>query len=332
MYTCIEKIDSCIEKLSSDLLSSILPKCETIALDLRDYNNWTFLRLQNVKLGENLDVRNQYASFCKQNGKTDEYIAEQFTATKLLFLKARVIEKDKINSDTVYEIESKISSLSALLETLTLPEGMAPIDIYYRSEDNRKAKTEMLTNLAILNTRYGQIKNSVLNVLIEMRQKAAEQSRLFPTQDNTLKEIKRIFDKFHNVARQLRSRYDKRCTIEIQDEYDVQDLLHALLKLYFDDVRPEEWTPSYAGSSSRMDFLVKSERVVIEVKKARKGLDDKLLGEQLIVDIEKYKSHPDCKKLLCFVYDPEGRLGNPTGIANDLNTMHNGFVEVIIKP
>lgn len=44
----------------------------------------------------------------------------------------------------------------------------------------------------------------------------------------------------------------------LEDEYDVQDLPHALLLLYFDDVRAEEWTPSYAGKSARMDFLLKT--------------------------------------------------------------------------
>lgn len=141
-----------------------------------------------------------------------------------------------------------------------------------------------------------------------------------------------IFSHFHKVARQLRTRYDNRPTIGIEDEYDVQDLLHALLLLYFDDVRPEERTPSYAGGSSRQDFLLKTEKVVIETKKTRASLTDKTLGEELIIDIEKYRAHPDCKYLICFVYDPEGRLGNPRGIMNDLNTKHKGFAEVIIKP
>jgi hypothetical protein len=39
-------------------------------------------------------------------------------------------------------------------------------------------------------------------------------------------------------------------------EYDVQDLLHALLRPWIADIRPEEFTPSYAGSSTRMDFLL----------------------------------------------------------------------------
>ena len=145
-------------------------------------------------------------------------------------------------------------------------------------------------------------------------------------------ELNRVFSRFHKIARQLRSRYADRATIDITDEYDVQDLLHALLKLYFDDIRAEEWTPSYAGKSARVDFLLKNEQIVIEVKKTRQGLTDKELGDQLIIDVDRYKAHPDCKKLICFVYDPEGRVTNPAGLINDLNTQHQGFVDVIIEP
>lgn len=42
--------------------------------------------------------------------------------------------------------------------------------------------------------------------------------------------------------------------------------------------------------------------------------------------------HPDCKRLICFVYDVEGRIGNPKGLMADLNNQHEGFVTVIIKP
>lgn len=76
----------------------------------------------------------------------------------------------------------------------------------------------------------------------------------------------------------------------------MQDLLNALLRLYFYDIRPEEYTPSYAGKTARVDFLLKNEKIV------------------------------------CFVYDPEERIRNPISIVNDLNKQHNGFVTVIIKP
>lgn len=71
--------------------------------------------------------------------------------------------------------------------------------------------------------------------------------------------------------------------------------------------------------------------MVIEVKKTRQGLGDKELGDQLIIDVDRYKVHPDCKRLICFVYDVEGRIGNPNGLMADLNNQHEGFATVIIK-
>lgn len=152
--------------------------------------------------------------------------------------------------------------------------------------------------------------------------------------DKTRDTLRNLFDKFHSIVKQLRNRHDNRSTITISDEYDVQDLIHALLKMDFDDVRPEEYTPSYAGSSSRVDFLLKNERIVIEIKKTRSSLKDKEIGNQLILDIAKYKSHPDCDQLICFVYDPEGLIVNPRGLENDLvkNSSEELLVEVYIKP
>lgn len=142
-----------------------------------------------------------------------------------------------------------------------------------------------------------------------------------------------IINRFHQVARQLQARHGDRSTIEIEDEYDVQDLFHALLKLYFDDIRPEEYTPSYAGSASRVDFLLKDEQIIIEIKKTRNSLKAKEVGEQLIIDTQKYQAHSDCKTLICFVYDPEGKIANPRGIERDLSKDFNGLpVSVFITP
>jgi hypothetical protein len=45
---------------------------------------------------------------------------------------------------------------------------------------------------------------------------------------NPLTEVEKICERFHIVARQLRSRHEGRPTLSISDEYDVQDLAHAL--------------------------------------------------------------------------------------------------------
>jgi hypothetical protein len=150
---------------------------------------------------------------------------------------------------------------------------------------------------------------------------------------DALATLELVCSRFHTVARQLRQRHSGRPTLDVNDEYDVQDLLHSLLRIYFDDIREEESTPSYAGGASRIDFLLKPEQIIIEVKKARPTLKAKELGEELIIDIARYQTHPDCKMLYCFVYDPDGYIKNPQGIENDLSRSGPPFpVKVFIAP
>ena len=145
--------------------------------------------------------------------------------------------------------------------------------------------------------------------------------------------LEKICLRFHLVVAQLRERHDERETLDVKDEYDVQDLMHALLRLFFEDVRPEEWTPSYAGKSSRMDFLLKNESIVLEAKRTRPGLGSKQIGDELIVDIARYRGHAHCKTLVCFVYDPEGRITNPRGLEGDLTREEGDLsVKVYVVP
>lgn len=157
--------------------------------------------------------------------------------------------------------------------------------------------------------------------------------KMEPSKEDQIELIKQICRKFPLFARQIQNRHSNRNTIEFNDEYDVQDALHAILKLHFKDIRPEEYVPSYAGGSSRMDFLLHDEEIAIEIKRTRQGLKDKEVGEQLIIDKERYKSHPKVKTLICFIYDPEHRIGNPPAIEKDL-TKKDGELQTlaIISP
>ena len=116
-------------------------------------------------------------------------------------------------------------------------------------------------------------------------------------------------------------------------EYDVQDLLHALLRPWVADIRPEEVTPSFAGSSTRMDFLLPAHRIVIELKFVRDSAHARRIGDELIVDIDHYRKHPDCDALWCVVYDPDHLLQNAEGLKGDLEgtrTTKDGAVNVLL--
>ena len=138
--------------------------------------------------------------------------------------------------------------------------------------------------------------------------------------------ILEISRKLKTVSRQLKRRYGKRPTIEINDEYDTQNLLHSLLRIFIDDVRLEEWLPKYAGSNKRMDFLLPSHDIAIELKHSRPTMDAKVLSEELVIDIDHYKNHKSVKHLVCVVFDYDGYIANPRGLESDLTAIKDNIM------
>lgn len=139
--------------------------------------------------------------------------------------------------------------------------------------------------------------------------------------------------RFPLLVAELGKRHGGREPRTLVDEYDVQDLLRALLRVHFDDVRPEEWNPSYGGVGSRSDLLIKSERIVVETKMTRRNLGQREVIEELTVDKAQYRTHPDCQTLVCFVYDPTHRLSNPYALESDLSDANAEFTtKVVVSP
>ena len=106
--------------------------------------------------------------------------------------------------------------------------------------------------------------------------------------------------------------------LSFDSEYDIQDLLHSQLRPWIADIRPEEFTPSYAGTNTRMDFLLPMHKLVIETKRVRDKSHAKKVGDELIIDIEHYRRHPEAEHLWCVIYDPQLFILNPKGLSSDL--------------
>jgi hypothetical protein len=128
----------------------------------------------------------------------------------------------------------------------------------------------------------------------------------------------------------LQHRHASRDPFVVEDEYDVQDLVGGVLRMIFEDVRPEDPSPTRAGGSSRVDFLLKRQAIVVEVKMTRQGMRDRELGNQLIEDIERYRAHPHCGALIALVYDPARLLRNPRGIEDDLAGNREGLIVRVV--
>jgi len=145
--------------------------------------------------------------------------------------------------------------------------------------------------------------------------------------------LEHLFLRFHSVVKQLQKRQREREPFIVKDEYDVQDLLHGLLQIYFEDIRPEEYCPSYAGTSARIDFYLKTEQITIEAKMASKKHLKKQIAKELILDKEYYRKKPGVRVLYCLVYDPDEVIANPRGFESDLYEKRDNFeAKVFVVP
>lgn len=234
----------------------------------------------------------------------------------------RLLTRYKKDSEGRWELEqSECPNYEVWVQT-----GLVYMESYHSNSSSIKVFQERATHF--WNNYYSSNTIRELLAILKGIQNVGEKKAI-----NNIAILDTIFNKFPVFVQQLKRRHANRPTIEVKDEYDVQDLLEAILRLHFNDVRSEEWCPSYAGSSNRMDFLLNEPKIAVETKMTREGLSDKQIGEQLLIDIEKYKHHKNCEALYCFIYDPDGIIRNPTGLKDDLEKRSNDFpVKVYIKP
>ena len=143
------------------------------------------------------------------------------------------------------------------------------------------------------------------------------------------KTVETVLRKFHKAAGALAAA-DGEGQIEMKKERDVQDLLEAGLKLYFDDVRREVGVEDFGGSSGKIDFVVGDVEVAIEVKITRSNRSRAKLIEQITKAKESYTRHGDVNRLYIFIYVADkAHLPNTAGLRKDLE---DEITQLIVVP
>lgn len=131
----------------------------------------------------------------------------------------------------------------------------------------------------------------------------------------------------------LEDRGKRKPTLKIKDEYDLQDLLHFAYKPFFPDVIVEEYTLKRAGRTKRLDLVFRALETVIETKMIRNKSHAKTIPDELDIDIRGYVAHPYCRRLICYVYDPQKFVKDPRSIEQDLSgeqRQDSKFIDVIV--
>nr|WP_320162168.1 hypothetical protein [uncultured Methanoregula sp.] len=143
--------------------------------------------------------------------------------------------------------------------------------------------------------------------------------------------LSQIYKNFPQIVSLFANRTHNRPPFLIENEYDFQDLLHACLVITFNDVRTEDWTPQYCGSSKRVDFLLKEEKIIIETKITSESHKAKEIGDELLIDISHYRQKEYCDTLSCLIYDPRYYLSNRAGFISDLEKNGNDKFRIFVN-
>jgi hypothetical protein len=146
--------------------------------------------------------------------------------------------------------------------------------------------------------------------------------------------VERAAVRFHESVLALERHPHGGVIYAIEDEWDCQYIFKVILAALFSDIRMEEWNPSVAGTSSRCEFYLKSHRMMIELKHARKKRDGKLFKAALALDFVDYGGNPQVDVVVVLIYDPGFVLDNAVQLQTDLSGPRTGMkdVRVIVSP
>lgn len=130
--------------------------------------------------------------------------------------------------------------------------------------------------------------------------------------------ILNILQNFGNTVKKItRERRKGHDNFEINDEYDVQDILYIMLKPIFPQLIIEEPTPKVGPRYNLIDLVIRDEGIIVEAKMIKESdTDEKKFIEQLKIDIQSYYLYDKLKHLLVFVYDPQNKT-------KDINAFYN---------
>lgn len=144
------------------------------------------------------------------------------------------------------------------------------------------------------------------------------------------KHIEHLGDLISSLGR----RYNNRPPFNVEDEYDLQDLLDGVLRLFDRDVEREDFAPKVSGTGSRLDWSLRTLGIAVEAKFCRRRDSQRKVRDELLADLATFRSHPKTDGFLAVVYDPNFTLENPVGFIKDLEGYGNRVLptRVVIVP
>ena len=172
----------------------------------------------------------------------------------------------------------------------------------YADEHNARMRARSIADLATDRSLlpFGKGEDVTFELLFEGLSEPA------PAADAAL--VLRLCSRLPHAARVLSTRQRKgKIPFEVSDEYDVQDLLHALLRAYLKYSVQEDPLPKAAGTKSgRADISIEDLGILIEAKYVYRPEDQRRIFEDFSQDLVLYSQWPHLRTLILVVYNSAG--------------------------
>jgi hypothetical protein len=197
-----------------------------------------------------------------------------------------------------FTVSGKVIRSSEQVESIKITYTPRPRSHYAEVHDaqmHHAGIADMATNRSLIPLSQGE------DHTFELLFSGASQSAPPPDTEMVVQLCKRL----PQAARILATRSRKGKTpYEITDEYDVQDLLHAVLRAYLKYSVQEDPLPKMAGAKSgRADVSIEEIGVLIEVKYVHGPEDQKRLFEDYSQDLVLYSQWSHLKTLVFLIYN-----------------------------
>ncbi len=126
-----------------------------------------------------------------------------------------------------------------------------------------------------------------------------------PSPDADVSLILQLCQRLPHAARIISNRNRKgKASYNISDEYDVQDLLHTIIRCYLKySVQEEPIGIVAAASSSRADIVIEDLGTIIELKYVHGPSDQKRLVDEYAKDLIQYAQWPHLKSFIYVIYN-----------------------------
>ncbi len=141
---------------------------------------------------------------------------------------------------------------------------------------------------------------------------------------SAIEATKHILSNFQYSVKGITERRKGKTKFEINDEYDVQDIVYLMLKGIFHDLQVENPFMKRAGKSSKIDLISTKEKIAIETKMMLDKYTSKEIIKQLKIDIIDYSTWREMRDLVIFVYDPRNKISDNSEFSELSGVTENG--------